>query len=115
MDRRVLDLIATAVGCCEERSGQRLGHQKAEVVRVLACLRRFLRKGTPWLSLRASAGEVSGSTLRRHLAHWARRGVLARVHALLVAMLRGNPRETCAGSTSVPHPGIMLGSDDCET
>ena len=91
MDTRVLDLIATVVGCCEEPSKRGPAHPKAEVVRVLACLRRFLREGTPWRSLCANAGEVSGSTLRRHLAAWARRGVLARVHALLVAMLRGDP------------------------
>jgi transposase len=60
-------------------------------VRVLATLRRFLREGTPWRSLHASAEQVSGSTLRRFLARWAETGVLAKVHALLVAMLRGNP------------------------
>ena len=34
---------------------------------------------------------VSGSTLRRCLECWARTGLLAQVHALLVAMLRGDP------------------------
>ena len=34
---------------------------------------------------------VSGSTLRRCLERWARTGLLAQVHALLVAMLRGDP------------------------
>jgi hypothetical protein len=41
--------------------------------------------------LRASAGQASGSTLRRFLARWAETGVLAKVHALSVAMLCGNP------------------------
>jgi transposase len=41
--------------------------------------------------LRATADKASGSTLRRCLEAWAHDGVLARVHALLVAMLRGDP------------------------
>jgi len=35
--------------------------------------------------------QASGSTLRRVLARWAERGLLAKVHALLAAMLRGHP------------------------
>jgi transposase len=60
-------------------------------VRVLATLRRFLRKSTPWRSLRATEVEASGSTLRRCLARWSRTGLLARVHSVLVGMLRGHP------------------------
>src|SRR5689334_14359769 len=63
----------------------------ARPVRVLATLGRFLRAGLPWRSLHATAEPVSGSTLRRFLAHWAENAVLAKVHALLVAMLRGHP------------------------
>jgi hypothetical protein len=37
------------------------------------------------------AQSVDGSTLRRFLAYWAENAVLAKVHALPVAMLRGNP------------------------
>ena len=55
---------------------------------MLATLRQFLREGTPWRSLKATAGKVSGSTLRRHLEHWAGIGLLAQVHA---GMLRGDP------------------------
>jgi transposase len=91
MDFRILDLVATVVECCEERCPPGPGHPPAETVRVLATLRRFLREGTPWRSLTASTGEASGSTLRRALTRWARGGVLARVHALFVAMLRGDP------------------------
>ena len=68
MDFRILDLIATVVECCEERCPPGPGHPPAETVRVLATLRWFLREGTPWRSLTASAGEASGSTLRRALA-----------------------------------------------
>ncbi len=60
-------------------------------MRVLASLRRFLREGTPWRSLTATEDQASGSTLRRWLARWARTGLLARVHAMLVGMLRGHP------------------------
>jgi hypothetical protein len=35
--------------------------------------------------------QVSGSTPRRYLARWAKTGLLAKVHALLVGMLRGHP------------------------
>ena len=91
MDGRVLDLIATVVECCEGSAHRGRGHPRAETVRVLGTLRLFLREGTPWRSLCASADRVSGSTLRRHLSRWTRSGLLGQVHALLVAMLRGNP------------------------
>jgi hypothetical protein len=87
----MLDLIATVICCCERPREAGPGHPPIETVRVLATLRRFLREGTPWRSLRATEDVVSGSTLRRDLARWARTGLLARVHALLVAMLRGDP------------------------
>jgi transposase len=51
----------------------------------------FLLEGTPWRSLRATAEKASGSTLRRCRAVWSRTGLLGRVHALLVRMLRGHP------------------------
>jgi transposase len=80
---------------------------------VLATLRRFLREGTPWRSLTATADQASGSTLRRCLAGWAETGLLARVHALLVGMLRGHPDltlDTCSaraergGDLTGPNP-----------
>jgi len=108
-----LDLIATVIECCEGRRAPGVGHPPAATVRVVATLRRFLREGTPWRSLRATVAEVSGSTLRRRLEAWARDGVLARVHALLVAMLRGDPTlilDTCSvrakrgGDLTGPNP-----------
>ena len=91
MDRRILDLIATVIERCEGPGEPGPGHPPAETVRVLATLRRFLREGTPWRSLRATrprpaarpcvAGSRSGRTIN----------LLQRVHALLVAMLRGDP------------------------
>ena len=91
MDSKVLDLIATVIECCERPREPGPGHPPAETVRVLATLRQFLREGRSWRSLRASADKASGSTLRRAFERWARDGVLARVHAMLVAMLRGDP------------------------
>lgn len=113
VDRRILDLIATVIECCEGRGEAGPGHPPAATVRVVATLRRFLREGTPWRSLRATVAEVSGSTLRRALERWARGGVLTRVHALLVAMLRGDTiliLDTCsvrakrAGELTGPNP-----------
>lgn len=113
MDRRILGLVATVIECCEGRGTPGPGHPPAATVRVVATLRRFLREGTPWRSLTASAEEVSGSTLRRALERWARAGTLARVHALFVAMLRGDPTlilDTCSvrakrgGELTGPNP-----------
>ena len=109
----MLDLIATVIACCEKPREPGPGYPPVATVRVLATLRRFLREGTPWRSLRASEDMVSGSTLRRALARWARTGLLAQVHALLVAMLRGDPTlilDSCsvrakrAGDLTGPNP-----------
>ncbi len=91
MDPRILDLIATVIEHCQGPSEPGPGHPPAATVRVLASLRRFLREGTPWRGLRATPAEASGSTLRRRLADWAEINLLQRVHAMLVAMLRGDP------------------------
>jgi transposase len=108
-----LDLVATVIECCGEPRAPGPGHPPAATVRVLATLRQFLREGTPWRSLRATAEKASGSTLRRALERWARAGLLARAHALLVAMLRGDPTiilDTCsvrakrAGALTGPNP-----------
>src|SRR3954454_17610811 len=91
VDRRIFDLIATVIERCEGPGEPGPRHPPVATVRVLATLRRFLREGTPWRSLRATSAQASGSTLRRRLAGWADVNLLQRVHALLVAMLRGHP------------------------
>ncbi len=91
MDPRILGLIATVIERCEVPSEPGPGHPPAATVRVLATLRRFLREGTPWRGLKATSVQASGSTLRRRLADWAAINLLQRVHAVLVAMLRGSP------------------------
>jgi transposase len=113
LDFRLLNLIATVIDFCTPPTEQGRGHPRSATVRVLATLRQFLREGTPWRSLKATADKVSGSTLRRHLEQWAGIGVLAQVHAVLVGMLRGDPTlilDTCSvrakrgGDLTGPNP-----------
>jgi transposase len=79
------------IDACDRQVEPSPGHPPVETVRVVTTLRRFLREGTPWRGLIASEDQASGSTLRRRLACWAETGVLTKVHALLVGMLRGHP------------------------
>ena len=98
-------LIATVIEACDPPQEGARGHPPADTVRGLRTLRRFLREGTPWRSLTATAAQVSGSTLRRRLTRWAQSGLLAQVHAVLVGMLRGHP-DLILDSCSVRiHPG----------
>ena len=115
LDFRLLNLIADLIVTCEPPPKGGPGHPRSEVVRVVATLRRFLREGLPWRRLRATVEQVSGSTLRRFLAFWAENAVLAKVHALLGAMLRGNPTlilDSCSvrakrgGDLTGPNPHI---------
>src|SRR5436305_2642580 len=113
MDFRLLHLIATVIDACDQRPSRGPGHPPSETIRVVVTLRRFLREGTPWRSLSATPGQASGATLRRCLRRWAERGLLAKVHALLVGMLRGHPDlilDTCSvrakrsGDLTGPNP-----------
>jgi transposase len=113
LDFRLLHLIATVIDACVGPRGRGPGQPPADTIRVVATLRRFLREGTPWRSLVATEDQASGSTLRRALARWAETGLLARVHALLVGMLRGHPDlilDTCSvrakrgGDLTGPNP-----------
>ena len=91
MNESILELIARVIEECEPARNGGRGHPPTETVRVLATLRRFLREGTPWRSLRATDAQASGSTLRRRLADWAQTDVLRHVHSMLVGMLRSQP------------------------
>ena len=113
MNFRLLDLIATVIDFCTPSQDRGRGHPRSATIRVVATLRQFLREGTPWRSLTATVGQVSGSTLRRHLEPWARIGVLAQVHGVLVSMVRGDPTlilDTCSvrakrgGDLTGPNP-----------
>ncbi len=79
MNKSILELIARVVDRFEPLPGSGPGHPPTGTVRVLATLRRFLREGTPWKSLRATDAMASGSTLRRRLADWAKTDVLRHV------------------------------------
>ena len=90
---------STVIDFCAPPREQGRGHPRSATVRVLATLQQFVREGTPWRSLRATADKASGSTLRRHLEQWAQIGLLLQVHAVLVGMLRGDPTlilDTCS-------------------
>jgi transposase len=113
LDVRILHLIATVIDACRQPGTRRRGPPPTATIRVLAALRRFLREGTPWRSLTATIDQASGATLRRSLRHWAETGLLARVHAMLVGMLRGHPDlilDTCSvrakrgGELTGPNP-----------
>jgi transposase len=91
MDVRILRVVAAGIDHCGRPSAGGRGRPRTETVWVLTALRRFLREGTPWRSLRATSDQASGSTLRRCLARWAQTGLLARAHALLIGMLRAHP------------------------
>ena len=112
MDRGILGLIATAMECCEGDRPRGRGPPPASALRVLATLWVFLREGTPWRSLRATAEKASGASLRRHLARWSGTGLSGRVHALLVRMLRGHPDliiDRCSGRAK--RGGDLTGPD----
>jgi len=91
LDVRIVRLIATVIEFCDPPREGSHGHPPAETIRVLRTLRCFLREGTPWRSLTATAAQASGSTLRRWLTRWAETGLRAQVDAVLVGMLRGHP------------------------
>ena len=67
MDIRLFHLIATVIDACDQQPSPGPGHPPSETIRVVAALRRFLREGTPWRSLRATPDQASGATLRRCL------------------------------------------------
>ena len=92
MDFRISRLVAAVIDTVgRPRGGRGRGRPPTATVRVVTALCRFLREGTPWRSLSATEDQASGSTLRRWLARWAETGLLARIHAMLVGMLRGQP------------------------
>jgi hypothetical protein len=111
LDFRQLHLIATLIDACDRPPRRGPGHPPTKTIQVMATLRRFLREGTPWRSLSATADQASGATLRRCLARWAVTVVLGKVHALLVGMLRGHPDlilDTCC-SVRAKRGGELTG------
>src|SRR4051794_41817431 len=101
LEVRILGLIATVIGRCEGPGEPGPGHPPAESVRVLGTLRRFLREGTPWRSLRATPGQASGSTLPRRRAGWAAVNPPRPVDPRPVGAPRG-PRWTVPATPGIP-------------
>ena len=57
-------------------------------------MRFFVREGVQWRELRAAAGRVCGSTLRRRLDEWSATALLRRVHVVLIRLVRAGPEAT---------------------
>jgi hypothetical protein len=66
------------------------------------------------LLLTATSVQASGSTLRRYLARWAEAGLLARVHALLVGMLRGRLEPFLDTCSARPKRGDLTGPNPAD-
>jgi hypothetical protein len=77
------------------------------VADVVGTLRFFLREGVQWRELPAGDGRASGSTLRRRLREWRETAVLARVHGVLLRMVRSDP-ETAARELDVIVDGCSV-------
>jgi transposase len=98
LDIRLFHLIATVIDACDQQPNRGPGHPSSETIRVVATLRRFLRRhalaqseGHPGSGQWIDPAPRSGAL--------AERGLLAKVHALLAAMLRGHPDlilDTCS-------------------
>src|SRR4051794_41967770 len=91
LDFRLLDLIAELIVACEPPPKRGPGHPRSALVRVIATLRRFLREGLPWRSLRATIEQVSGSTLRRVLAFLGEEGGIGQGAGPPGGPVRGEP------------------------
>jgi hypothetical protein len=71
IEQRTLNLIAMVIDACAGVHDHGHGHPPAQTVRVLATLRLFVRDGTLWRRLPATADRASGSTLRQRPQDWA--------------------------------------------
>jgi len=109
LDAKVLDLIATVVACCEAPPAPGPRHPRAETVRVLAGHPAALRAPGRALA-QPDCHARAGTTLRRTLERRAHTGLLARVHATLVALLRSDPTLIVdSGSVRARRGGELVG------
>ncbi len=90
MASRAAALVAGIIDRIENRP-LGTGRPPMPTVKVVEALRFFVREGVQWRELRATAGPVSGPTLRRRLDDWSATALLRRVHAALVRMVRAGP------------------------
>jgi hypothetical protein len=122
LDFRLLNLIADLIVACEPPPNDGPGHPRSAIVRVVGTLRRFLREGLPWRSLRSTVEQVSGSTLRRFLAYWCRATIKVRtpdnqderVVAVVAPSQRltaeplWGPQSSCDRDRSVPWMVLLI-------
>jgi hypothetical protein len=91
MSPTTLDLIARTVDWIEGHPSGGRGRPRCPTSDVIRTLEVFAGAGLCWRRLLATAERASGSTLRRRLLHWAAQAVLARVHRVLLRMVRSGP------------------------
>src|SRR3712207_3598508 len=114
MAPRAAELEATIIDGIEGRPFG-TGRPPMPTVKVVEALRFFVREGVQWRELRATAGRVCGSTLRRRLDDWSTTAVLRRVHVVLIRMVRSGPEvapwDVAVDSCSVraEHGGELTG------
>jgi DDE family transposase len=90
MASRATELVAGIIDRIEGRP-YRTGRPPLPTIEVVETLRSFVREGVQWRELRATAGRVCGSTLRRRLDEWSATALLRRVHVALGRMVRAGP------------------------
>ncbi len=98
----VADLLAGIIDRFEVRSVG-FGRPQMSTMELIETHRFFLREGVQWRELRAADGRASGSTLRRRPDDYHRIALLRWVHAVLVRMVRFDPRRCSKG-----HRGLQL-------
>lgn len=87
MGPRAAALVAEIIDRIENRP-LGTGRPPLPTIKVVEALRFFVREGVQWRELRATAGRVCGSTLRRRLDDWSATALLRQVHVVLVRMVR---------------------------
>jgi hypothetical protein len=78
MASRAAALVAGLIDRIEGRP-RSTGRPPMPTIKVVEALRFFVREGVQWRELRATAGRVSGPTLRRRLDDWSTTAALRRV------------------------------------
>ena len=93
MASRAAELVAEIIDRIEGRP-YGTGRPPLATIKVVETLRFFVREGVQWRELRAAAGRVCGSTLRRRLDEWSATALLRRVHVVLIRLVRAGPEAT---------------------
>ncbi|WP_207481858.1 hypothetical protein [Arenibaculum pallidiluteum] len=86
-----LDLVPQTIDWAERRSTSGRARSPVPTLDALRTLDAFALEGPRSDVLIAAPGQASGSTLRRRLVAWSAQTVLARVHRVLLCMVRSGP------------------------